>query len=73
MNKELKAEIIRRYGAQFNFAAVLGIREATVSAVIRGHHTLDDESKRRWAEVLGIMDYERLFQGVGNGYKETNS
>jgi hypothetical protein len=69
MNKELKAEIIRKYGAQFPFAAVLGIREATVSAVIRGHHILDDVSKRMWAEALGIEDYERLFQGAGNDSK----
>lgn len=69
MNLELKAEIIRKYGAQFPFAAALGIREATVSAVIRGHHVLDDANRRRWAEALGIKDYERLFQGASNGRK----
>lgn len=70
MNKELKGEIIRKYGAQFPFAAALGIREATVSAVIRGHHVLDDVSKRRWAEALGIEDYKRLFKGAGNDSQE---
>lgn len=65
IKKELKAEIIRKFGAQYPFAAALGIRESTVSAVIRGHYVLDDVSKRRWAEALGIEDYERLFRGGG--------
>ena len=63
MNRELKAEIIRHYGAQYPFAAALGIREATVSAVIRGRYTPDDETKRKWAALLGV-DVKRLFQEV---------
>ena len=65
INNELKAEIIRHYGAQYTFAALLGIREATVSAVVRGRQELDDKSKRKWAEVLNT-DAERLFQEVGD-------
>jgi hypothetical protein len=61
MNRELKAEIVRRYGVQYIFAQKLGIREGTVSAVIRGHHALDESKKRQWADALGA-DVERLFQ-----------
>jgi hypothetical protein len=60
MNKELKAEIVRKFGAQYPFAAALGIREATVSAVVRGKHILNDKKKQEWARVLGI-DPEKLF------------
>ncbi len=58
MNRELKAAIIRRYGAQYPFAAALGIREATVSAVIRGRYTLNDEKKQKWADALGCKPFE---------------
>jgi len=60
MNKELKAEIIRRFGAQYPFAAFLGIREATVSGVIRGRKTLDASTKRKWAAALE-KDVRQLF------------
>ncbi len=67
MNKELKAAIILRYGAQYPFAAALGIREATVSAVIRGHYVLDTDSQRKWAKILRAP-VKRLFQeGNSNG------
>ena len=63
MNLELKAAIIRKYGAQFPFAADLGIREATVSAVIRGRLILDEGNRKKWAQALGVADCERLFGG----------
>ena len=60
MNKELKGEIVRRFGSQFAFAHAIGWHEASVSRVVRGHIRLADEEKQRWAEVLGA-DSERLF------------
>lgn len=69
MNRELKAAIIRKFGAQFPFAAALGIREATVSAVVRGHQVLDETNQKKWATALGVADYHKLFQGAGNGKK----
>jgi hypothetical protein len=60
MNRALKAEIIRKFGAQYSFAAALGIREATVSAVVRGKYVLDDKQKQEWALALE-MDAEKLF------------
>lgn len=66
MNKELKAEIIRRFGAQYLFAAAMGIREATVSAVVRGHQILDDRTKRKWSDVL-LCESEDIFpEGANN-------
>ena len=63
MNKELKGEIIKRYGSQFAFAHAIGWHEASISRVIRGHHVLDVDIKRRWAEVLGVS-VEILFPEV---------
>ncbi len=67
MNKELKGEIIKKFGSQFEFARVIGWHEATVSRVIRGHLVLDGATKSRWAEVLGV-EAKRLFQEeIGDG------
>jgi hypothetical protein len=60
MNRALKAEIIRRFGAQYPFAAALGIREATVSAVVRGKYVLDDKQRKEWALALET-DAEKIF------------
>jgi len=60
VNKNLKAEIIRKYGAQYPFAHDMGIREATVSAVIRGQRTLDEEEKKKWADTLGCKEEDNF-------------
>ena len=36
INKELKAEIIRKYGAQYPFAAELGISRRTLQNKLKG-------------------------------------
>jgi Protein of unknown function (DUF739) len=66
MNRELKGEIVKRFGSQFNFAHAIGWHEATVSRVIRGHHVLDDDTKREWAATLET-DVARLFPEADNG------
>jgi plasmid maintenance system antidote protein VapI len=67
INKELKAEIIRSFGAQYPFAAALEIRESTVSAVIRGHQTLSNDEMKRWADVLKT-DIKSIFgEGMNHG------
>jgi len=65
INRELKAEIVRNYGAQYVFAATMGIREATVSAVVRGKKELDDKSKQEWAKTLNT-EVAYLFQNDRN-------
>ena len=62
MNKNLKAAIIRRHGAQYPFAHEMGIRESMVSAVIREQRILDDTEKQKWAEALGV-EPEDIFPG----------
>jgi len=54
MNRNLKAEIVRKYGVQYFFAQALGIRENTVSAVVRGSKEIPAAEKQRWAENLGV-------------------
>ena len=60
MNRELRAAIIRKHGAQFHFAAALGIRESMVSGVVTGRQVLDPDTKREWAAALDAP-VKRLF------------
>jgi transcriptional regulator with XRE-family HTH domain len=64
VNRNLKAEIIRKFGAQYNFAAALGIRESFISSITQGHDTLSDDAKKRWAHVLGVS-VKKLFPEDG--------
>jgi plasmid maintenance system antidote protein VapI len=64
MNRELKGEIVKRFGSQFAFAHALGWHEASVSRVVCGHIQLADEEKQRWAKILGA-DQEKLFEQAG--------
>lgn len=66
MNRNLKAEIIKKYGSQFEFAHAIGWHESIISRVIRGHHVLEDTAKQKWADVLGA-DVKELFGGKDNG------
>ena len=65
MNRALKGAIVTRFGSQFNFARTIGEHEATVSRIIRGRFQIDDATKRKWANALGIDDYEKLFRDKG--------
>ncbi|MFY9112045.1 MAG: hypothetical protein WAP34_08905 [Desulfomonilia bacterium] len=62
MNKKLKAKIIEHFGSQFHFALAIGSHESTVSKVIRGHKDLDEASRKKWANTLGVDDPDRLFR-----------
>lgn len=64
MNRELKAAIIRRYGAQYHFAAALGIQEKIVSSVVRGRKALNEKDQRKWSKLLGVDDPGKLFGGT---------
>ena len=65
MNKILKAQIIRVYGAQYKFARALDIQETIVSAVIRGRRELDPGSQKQWARLLK-SDVGELFPDARN-------
>jgi len=61
MNLELKAEIIRRFGSQVNFAMAIKEDESFVSRIINGRRTLKAEDKEKWARALGTKP-EKLFK-----------
>lgn len=60
MNKNLKAEIIRQFGSQAEFALKAGIEEAVISRVIHGRRQLDEAEQNRWAKLLKVQP-ERVF------------
>ena len=60
MNLELKAQIVRKYGSQADFAKALRVDEPLVSRVIRGRKELAEKDAKRWAEKLGC-DVGELF------------
>lgn len=61
MNKLLKAKIVERFGSQTEFAKAVREHESIVSRVIRGHHGLTADERRRWAIALGCEDTAKLF------------
>ena len=63
MNKELKAEIVKKYGTQFAFANSIGWRESIVSRVIRGYYTLNDDEKKIWSKAIG-KNINKLLKGA---------
>jgi plasmid maintenance system antidote protein VapI len=62
MNLNLKAEVVRKFQTQANFARTLGIRESLVSGVVRGRQNLTDDEKKQWAKALGFSP-AKLFGG----------
>jgi len=64
--RDLKAEIIRKDGTQYAFAARLGIRESFISSIIQGRRILPESEKKIWSRHLGVS-VEKLFgEGESN-------
>ena len=61
MNLELKAQIVRKYGSQANFAQAVKADETVISRVIRGRRPLKPEDREKWARALGRRP-EELFE-----------
>jgi len=53
MNKNLKAEIIRKFGSQAEFSHALHEHGYIISAVINGRMKLDEKRRQAWEELLG--------------------
>ena len=70
MNNKLKAHIVERFGHQWKFAQAVGIHEAEVSRVIRGHRTLSETDRQTWASVLGIESTAVFDAGAGTCSKQ---
>ena len=60
MNWFLKQKIIERYGSQFEFAKAVGIHESELSRIIRGRRQVDENTRKKWADVLNC-NFEQLF------------
>ena len=61
INWPLKASIVEKFGTAADFSHVVKEPETVVSKVIRGRRTLSEDKKRKWAEALGVENYEALF------------
>lgn len=61
MNRELKAQIILKYGSQSNFGQAIGEDETIISRVIHGRRVLDREKREKWADSLGC-EQDELFK-----------
>lgn len=53
INFQLKAELIRRFGSQIEAARILGIREATLSKIVRGYLEPSDRNRKALERGLG--------------------
>ena len=52
MNRIIKAEIVRRFETQGDFAQFLGIGESTVSRVVQGRRKLSMKEFKNWKKAL---------------------
>ena len=62
MNKNLKAEIVRKFGNQFLFSIFAEVHETEVSRVIRGRRSLSPENRVKWAQLLGLDPKDQIFE-----------
>ncbi|WP_073478757.1 helix-turn-helix domain-containing protein [Desulfatibacillum alkenivorans] len=54
MNAILKAEIIKVFWSQANFADHIGVSDSLISKVVRERRNLSQNEKTLWAESLGV-------------------
>ena len=52
VNLKLKFKILEKYRYQADFADEVGTDEATLSRVLRGRRKLNDNQKKKWANIL---------------------
>jgi len=52
MLMELKFEIVRKCGSQWQFSKVVEMHESAVSHVITGRRKLSKEQAKKWQKVL---------------------
>jgi len=62
VNFALKAELIRRFGSQVVAAQHMGIREAKLSYIIRGHALATERERRVLEESLGKAVVRKLLK-----------
>ena len=70
VNLDLKAELIRRFGTQVEASNRLGIREAKLSYIVRGHAEPSEMEREALEQGLGRSFVKRtLRNAVQNGRK----
>jgi len=63
INLELKAQIVRKFKTQREFADTMELDETLVSSVVRGRRQISQKQQKRWAKALGWNgDLEELFE-----------
>lgn len=63
-NLKLKAEIVRKYGSQAGFAAVIGRSPVYVSQAVTGAVVPSEVERRLWAKVLGCDEHELFGKAI---------
>ena len=63
VNLDLKAELIRRFGTQVEAANRLGIREAKLSYIVRGHAEPSEMERVALEQGLGRERVRKLLKG----------
>jgi DNA-binding transcriptional regulator YdaS (Cro superfamily) len=62
MNIELKVELIRRFGSQVVAARQMGIREAKLSYIVRGHSEPSEKEREAIERALGAGLTKKLLK-----------
>ena len=63
VNLDLKAELIRRFGTQVVAANRLGIREAKLSYIVRGHADPSEIEREALEQALGRSFVRKALNG----------
>ena len=63
LNRELKSQIVARYGSQRGFARELKFGEDRISMVLRGRYNLTQGEQTDWARALDTTP-EQLFRNA---------
>ena len=66
MNRRLKAQIIKAFGKQNDFAKVINRSPHTISKTIHGKYQLSHQEQMRWANALGC-GLGQIFQPNSDG------
>jgi len=62
VNLNLKGELVRRYGSQFEASRALGIRESKLSYIVRGHSEPNERERKALEEALGRAFVKRTLR-----------
>lgn len=63
VNLNLKGELVRRYGSQFEASRALGIRESKLSYIVRGHREPNEHEREALEKALGRSFVRKTLNG----------